>query len=259
MRKVSFRSLVLAGALTLAPALPALAQSLTPVEIQSMISSGQAGQAAQDLKSVLAQHPKSGTAWYLMAEAQDAQGHGAAAAQALSKADAYAPGLPFANAQDVAALRTHIQNDAAQSAPRAHHGISPLFLVIGGFLVLFIVLRMLSGFRRSMVGGQPGYPGAANMPYGGYGPNGQPSYGPTGGGMGMGGGLGSSIVTGLAAGAGFAAGERIVDGLMGGGQAQAQQPQQDFNPGPQDDGLMGNPGWDSSSDNDDDGLGGNSW
>lgn len=258
MSKVSFRSLILAGALTLAPALPALAQSLTPVEIQSMISSGQAGQAAQDLKGILAQHPKSGAAWYLMAEAQDAQGNGAAAAQALSKADAYAPGLPFANPQKASQLRAHIQAESAQNVPRAHHGFSPIFLVIGGFLLLFIVLRVLSSFRRSAAFGQTGYPGSANMPYGGYGPNGQPPYGPAGGGLG-GGGLGSSIITGLAAGAGFAAGERIVDGLMGGGAAQAQQPQQDFNPGPQDDGLMGNPGWDSSSDDDDDGLNGNSW
>lgn len=257
MNKVSFRSLVLAGALVLAPALPALAQSATPSQIQSMISSGQAGQAAQDLQAILAQHPKSGPGWFLMAEAQDAQGNGAAAAQALSKADAYAPGLPFANAQDVATLRSHIQAESAQNVPRAHHGMSPFLLVIGGFLLLFIVLRVLSGFRRSMGGGVQGYP-PANMPYGGYGPNGQPPYGPQAGG-GMGGGLGSSIVTGLAAGAGFAAGERIVDGLMGGGQAQAQPPQQDFGPGPQDDGLMGNPGWDSSSDNDDDGLNGNSW
>ena len=258
MNRISFRSLALVGALTLAPVLPALAQSLAPAQIQSMISSGQAAQAAQDLQGILAQHPKSGTGWYLMAEAQDAQGNGAAAAQALSKADAYAPGLPFANPQDVAALRNHIQAEAAQSVPRAHHGVSPLFLVIGGFLVLFIVLRVLSSFRRSAAFGRTGYPGSANMPYGGYGPNGQPPYGPQAGG-GMGGGLGSSIVTGLAAGAGFAAGERVIDGLMGGGQAQAQQFPQDFTPGSQDDGLMGNPGWDSSSDNDDDGLNGNSW
>lgn len=261
MHRFSIRSLALAGALALMPMLPALAQSLTPQQIQTMIETGQEAQAAQDLKTVLSQHPQSGKAWYLMAELQDAQGHPTAAAQALAKADQYAPGLPFADAQRLAALRSHIQTELGTAKAQHHGGVSPLLLVIAGLILLFVVLRVVSSFRRTAAFSRgQAYPGMTSMPYGGYGPTGQPPYGPGGGGGFGGGGLGSSIVTGLAAGAGFAAGERVVDGLMGGGEAQAQ-PQQPIMPGPQDDGLIGgDTGWDNgSTDDDDDGLNGNSW
>lgn len=260
MTKLSLIPLALAGGLLLAPALPAFAQdqSLTPRQIQTLIDNGQEAQAVKSLKGVLQQHPDSGTAWYLMAEAQDAHGNENAAAQALAKADQYAPGLPFADPQKAAALRAHIDNGL--SSPRAGHsggGFSPVLLVIGGLVLLFVLLRLFSGFRRgAMNPAYRPYPGNPNAPYGAYGPNGPNPYGPAGYGP-MGGGLGSSIVTGLAAGAGFAAGERIVDGLMGGNDAQAAQPMQDFTPD-RDDGLLGNPGWDDGGNFDDD-LNNNSW
>lgn len=255
MSKFSALSMVFAVALAVAPVLPAVAQEqgLTPQQVQTMISTGETGQAVQALKQILSQHPHSGVAWYLMAEAQDAKGSEAAAAQALAKADQYAPGLPFADPQKASALRAHINNGLAANG--AHHsgGVSIVLLVIVALIALFVLLRMVAGWgRRTPM--NPPYPGNPNMPYGGYGPNGPPPYGPGGG---FGGGLGSSIVTGLAAGAGFAAGERIVDGLMGGNGAQAAQPpaQQDFPSGPQDDGLQGDPGWGG----DDNNLNGDSW
>lgn len=250
MRKISALSIVFVSALTAAPMLPAIAQeqTFTPRQIQNMIMDGKAGQATEALKDILAQHPDSGMAWYLLAEAQDSKGHEAAAAQALAKADRYAPGLPFANPQEAQALRTHINNGVASSG--GHHssgGVSIVLLVIVAFIALFVLLRMVAGWGR-----RPRYTGNPNIPYGGgYGPNGPGPYGPAGGGGGgMGGGLGSSIISGLAAGAGFAAGERIIGGLMGNGDAQAAQPpaQQDF-AGSQDDGLNGDPGWDDSDDN----------
>lgn len=261
MSKISALSMVFAAALAVAPAMPAFAegQAPSPVQIQTMIKTGENSQAVQALKGVLAQHPDSGVAWYLMAEAQDARGHEDAAAQALAKADQYAPGLPFANPQAASALRAHINNGLeASSAPHKSGGVSIVLLVIVALIALFVVMRMVAGWgRRTRV--NPPYPGNPNMPYGGgYGPNGPGPYGPSGGmGGGMGGGLGSSIVTGLAAGAGFAAGERIVDGLMGGNNAEAAPPaQQDFPAGPQDDGLTGDPGWGNS---DDDNLNSDSW
>lgn len=256
MSKFSALSMVFAVALAVVPVSSAFAQEQgpSPRQIQTMIESGQNGQALQALKGALAQHPDSGVAWYLAAEAQDASGNEAAAAQALAKAEQYAPGLPFANAQKVEALRAHINSGVTASGE--HHssgGVSVVLLVIVAFIALFILLRMVSGWGRRPPMNQS-YPGNPNVPYGnGYG-SGAP-YGPSGGGMG--GGLGSSIVTGLAAGAGFAAGERIVDGLMGGNQAQAAPPpsQQDFPSGSQDDGLSGDPGWG----NDDDNLNSDSW
>lgn len=260
MTKLSFISLALAGGLFLAPALPAFAQDQgpTPRQIQTLIDNGQDAQAVQTLKGVLQQHPDSGTGWYLMAEAQDARGNEGAAAQALAKADQYAPGLPFADPQKAAALRAHVNGGLSSSGARhSAGGFSPVLLVIGGLVLLFILLRLFSGFRRGAINpAYRPYPGNPNAPYGAYGPNGPNPYGPASSGP-MGGGLGSSIVTGLAAGAGFAAGERIVDGLMGGRDAQAAQPQQDFTPD-RDDGLLGNPGWDDGSDGSDD-LNNNSW
>lgn len=262
MSKISALSMVFAAALAVAPAMPAFAQgqSLSPDQIQTMIKTGESVQAVQALKGVLAQHPNSGVAWYLMAEAQDARGHEEAAAQALARADQYAPGLPFANPQAADALRTHINRGLATSS--AHHksgGVSIVLLVIVALIALFVLLRIVAGWgRRSRI--TPPYQGYPNTPYGGgYGPNGPGPYGPGGGmGGGIGGGLGSSIVTGLAAGAGFAAGERIVDGLMGGNNAGAASPpaQQDFPAGPQDDGLIGDPGW---GNDDDDNLNSDSW
>lgn len=256
MGKISALSMVFAAALAVASVVPAVAQaqSLTPQQVQTMISTGENGQAVQALKQILAQHPDSGMAWYLMAEAQDAKGSEAAAAQALAKADQYAPGLPFADQQKVSDLRAHI--NSGLEATGTHHsggGVSIVLLVIVALIALFVVLRMVAGWGRRMPVNPP-YPGNPNMPYGGYGANGSYPYGPGGG---AGGGLGSSIITGLAAGAGFAAGERLVDGLMGGNGAQAAQPpaQQDFPAGPQDDGLQGDPGWGSGDDN----LNSDSW
>lgn len=248
MSKFSALSLVFAAALAVAPLSSACAQAQgpTPRQIQAMIVAGQSGQATQALKGILGQHPESGVAWYLLAEAQDASGHENAAAQALAKADQYAPGLPFANPQDVAALRAHITNRLQASG--AHHssgGVSIVLLVIVALIALFVLLRMVAGWGRRSPMNRP-YPGNPNMPYGGYGPNGPYPNG-------SGGGLGSSIITGLAAGAGFAAGERIIGGLMGGNDAQAAPP--DFSAGQQDNGLTGDPGWDDGSDN----LNSDSW
>ena len=258
MTKRSLCLFALAAAVFLAPTLPAQAQgtAATPRQIQTMIDNGEDAGAIQLLRGVLQQHPGSGTAWYLMAEAQDARGDESAAAQALARADQYAPGLPFANPQKAAALRAHI--NAAYSSPTRttehRDGIGPVPLIIGGLILLFLVLRLFSGIRRPQMAYRPYYPRNPSTSYGNYPPSGP--YGPGGYGP-MGGGFGSSIVSGLAAGAGFAAGERIVDDMMGGWDAQAASPQQDFGSSC-DDGLLGNPGWDNN-DNIDDGLNSSGW
>ena len=142
------------------------------------------------------------------------------------------------------------------AVPVAHsgHGMSPVLLVIGGLVVLFLLLRVFG--RRFVPGGyaggyNSGYPNGPFPP----GPGGMP-YGPGGGG-----GVGSSILTGLAAGAGFAAGERLIDGAMGG--QNAMDPGKNYGPAPdRDDGLTGSPGWDSGNSGSDDNNNfdpGNNW
>ncbi len=211
----------------------ARAQGETPGQIQAQIAGGDVQAAIAELQTAVQVHPDSGVAWYLMAEAQDAAGHESAARAALAKAEQLAPGLPFANAQDVAALQAHVE---------AHGGggISPVFMLLGGLVVVFVLFRLLfRGRRAAPMAYGPAYDGRPQYPAG-YGPG----YSP-----GPGGGLGSSLLTGLAAGAGLAAGERIVDDMMGGNQVPdpGQGFGQDFSQdNGRDDGLQGDPGWDDS-------------
>jgi hypothetical protein len=235
-----------------AATLPASAQSDTPRQLQAMIANGQAQTALAELQSVLQVHPTSGVAWYLTAEAQDALGNEAAAREALNNAQNYAPGLPFANPSDLAALQAHLNNSPLPVQP--HAGISP---VLGGIIVLvvlFIVFRMFRRRRYMQPYGQGGF-GA-----GGFGPG--PGPYPYNQGPGM--GIGGSLLGGLAAGAGFAAGERVIGDMFGGNNnnnnnpvdpAWGNQPMPD-----RDDGLQGSPGWDAGSAPDDNNFDpGNNW
>ncbi len=230
-------------ALTATLGLGALAHAQTPRDIQAQIAAGQSAQAITELNSVLAAHPSSGVAWYLLAEAQDAQGNEAAAGTALAKAQSLNPAMSFANPQDVAALQAHINGAApAPLAPARHSSGHIGLLVVGGLILLFLALRAF-GRRQAYMGGY----GQAPFQQPGYGPG--PFYP-------QGGGLGSSILGGLAAGAGFAAGERIIEDLTGGNQANASQAFPTPSP---DDGLMGNPGWGDNSGGGLDDLNNNSW
>jgi hypothetical protein len=238
------------------------AAASTPQQLQALIVSGHEKAALGELRDALRTHPHSGVAWYLVAEAQDASGNRIAARNALAKAEQYAPGLPFAQPNKVAALKAHL----AAPAARRGFGFSPFAIVIGALVILFILVRLFLRSRRSMPppGFQSGY--GAGSPGG---PPGSP-YGagggmPYGAGVGMpASGVGGSLVSGLAAGAGFAAGERVIEGLTGGGLtgggltggSRAESP---IDPGPasdpvpdRDDGLTGSPNWD----NGDSGAGG---
>ncbi|HYP63619.1 MAG TPA: tetratricopeptide repeat protein [Acidocella sp.] len=238
------------AALGLSPIARAQDATPSPQQIQTMIAAGQETQAIQALENVLESHPKSAVAWYLLAEAYDAQGNEDGASSALNMAVRSAPGLPFANPQEVAALRAHINASQPQHVGRG--GASTVMLVIGGLVVLFLLLRLFSGRNQAMRQyGYPPPPPAGAPPYG-FG------YGPPGGG----GGLGSALMGGLAAGAGFAAGERIIDGLTGQHGGGPVIDQGSFPQGPdlsRDDGLMGNPGWDNSSNPSDDDLNNTGW
>lgn len=245
--------LILLGALLFAR--PAAAQSAhaapSPSVIQTMIASGQETQAIHTLQNILQTHPKSGVAWYLLAEAYDAQNNESAAGSALNMAVRSDPGLSFANPQRLAALRQHI----AGAQPRTGvNGTHTALLVIGGLVLLMIVLHFMRG--RNVAQSNYGYtqppPPPGTPPYG-------TGYGPFNGGGG--GGLGRSIIGGLAAGAGFAAGERIIDGMMGPQQGGSMiNPQQQGPDLSRDDGLMGDPGWgDSGGMSDDSNLDDTGW
>ena len=230
--------------------LPASAQSDTPQQLQAMIANGQAQTALNELQQALQAHPTSGVAWYLTAEAQDSLGNESAARAALGNAEHFAPGLPFANQSDLAALQAHLNSDPAPVQP-VHSGISPALVGIIVVVGLFIVFRMFRRRRYVQPYGQGGFgPG--------YGPGGPGPY-PYNQGPGMGGsGIGGSILGGLAAGAGFAAGERVIGDMFGGNNNNTNNPVDPAWGGNQpmpdrDDGLQGSPGWDAGSTPDDGG------
>jgi hypothetical protein len=234
MRRTLFTILILAFS-----PLAAWAQSDTPQQIQGLIADGDTSAALDQLHGILQAHPNSGPAWYLEAEAQDAAGNEAAARGALQHAEQIAPNLPFADPQKAAALKEHL-------GLVGHHsgGASIVFIIIGGLVALFVILRIVA--RRRSYGPGPVYRDGFNAPPPPYG------YGPQQGG----GGIGGSIIGGLAAGAGFAVGERAVEDMFGGGNANASEIDQGGQG--RDDGLSGDPGW--NDDQNDGGFdSGNSW
>ncbi len=233
------RTLAIVTMLALSP-LAAWAQTDTPRQIQQLIADGDADTALSQLHLILQSYPDSAPAWYLEAEAQDAAGNEAAARSALEHAEKIAPNLPFADPQKAAALKEHL-------GLAGHHsgGFGIVLTVIVVLIAVFLVLRLFA--RRRGYGPGPVYRDGFNAPP-------RPPYGY---GEQQGGGIGGSILGGLAAGAGFAVGERVVEDMFGGGNANASE----IDPGApgRDDGLNGDPGWGGNNDDQGGFDSGNSW
>jgi hypothetical protein len=230
------------------PALGLAQPNASPQQLQAMIADGQGQAALNQLQGVLQAHPDSGVAWYLTAEAQDVLGHEDAARSALAKAEQISSGLPFAKADEVSALKAHLQNSGG-GAIAGHGGMGSMIFVLGGLVVLFFVVRIFLRGRRQVMPGDNAYGRPMAPGPGWYGPG----YAPPG--YGGGSGIGGSLIGGLAAGAGFAAGERIIDDMEGNrGQGYVDPNIGGAGPAPnRDDGLQGNPGWDDNSGGNDSG------
>ena len=225
-------------------------------EVYGAAKSGQLDKAQTMIQQVLIGHPNSAKAHYVQAEIAARQNQLPRAREALANAERLAPGLPFAKADAVQALRTQLGVSAAAAAPTAEPepaakslpwGLILLFGGAGIALVIFLANRSSrpkpSVFGNAMpaantglngpqaFGGQAPAPygpqgGAPNGPQGGM-PYGQQQYGqqygPQNGqpyapnqGPGMGGRIMGGVATGLAVGAGFMAAEAIGRNLMGG-------------------------------------------
>ncbi len=206
-----------AGSLALALENPAEAPNPNDPTVSQVYDAARAGhldQARQMMNQVLANHPHSARAHYVAAEVDADLKNFGEAREELKTAEQIDPGLQFANAEAVAALRREIGASAGTSSPRAvmvparpAQKASPwsTVLIIGAVvLVVWLLFR-----RRQPVAYNP-YPG--NMPSTGMGPG--PMVPPGGGFPSVVGGAGSGIVggiaSGLAVGAGVAAGEELV-------------------------------------------------
>lgn len=82
-------------------------------QIYDTAQSGKVAEAQVMVQQVLTLHPKSAKAHFVQAELFARQGNAARAREALAEADKLAPGLPFANAASVAALREQLAVKAA--------------------------------------------------------------------------------------------------------------------------------------------------
>ncbi len=242
---------MMGAGLALAQTEPTLAQ------VYATAQSGKIDQAQIMIQQVLISHPNSAKAYFVQSELFARQGDLARAREALQTADKLAPGLPFAKAASVQALRAQLgavrassnngttvtHSVAAADPDKRSSWVLPLMLSVGVIALGYFFFRKKepdasmpqSGMapQNSLNGpstygppsAYPNYPnqGTGNMqqPYGQppYGGGGQP-YGQAPG-TGLGGRIMGGVATGLAVGAGFMAAEAIGKSLMGGSDHNA--------------------------------------
>ncbi len=88
-------------------------------QIYDTAQSGKVAEAQVMVQQVLTLHPQSAKAHFVQAELFARQGNAARARESLAQADKLAPGLPFANAASVSALREQLVVKTAAVSPSA--------------------------------------------------------------------------------------------------------------------------------------------
>ena len=206
-------------------------------QVYAATQAGKLDQAQLMIQQVLISHPNSGKAFFVQSELYARQGDLARSRNALASAERLAPGLPFAKAASVQALRAQLaaknytsSHSVAPMTARPESNSSswalPLLLSVGVIGLGYFLFRKKkpdtfmpqSGYvPQNDLNGPQTFGTNTSSPYGQstY-PNQQPTYGqPTG--SGLGGRIMGGVATGLAVGAGFMAAEAIGKSLMGGG------------------------------------------
>jgi hypothetical protein len=277
------KSLILSALLCIIAAVysaaPLAADDPSPRQVYQAAEAGHYAQAEQMLSQVLKDHPRSGEAHYAAARVYAKAGDYSRARTELAIADQLEPGLPFAPAGAVAALRRELASTSAPqvSLPVARTRVSTglpwggiILVLIGIGLVWTLIRRRAQMSSYSTYSGNvPPGPGAPGYPgYGVPGAGGGPYY------PGSGGGLMSSLGTGLAVGAGVAAGEELVHHVLDGNRSEGliqsanadeivRSPSDSDNMGGQDFGFSDSNSWDDAPSGDDGGSfdsgGGDSW
>jgi len=211
-----------------------LAMAQTEPTLNEVYATAQAGkldQAQAMMQEVLILHPKSAKAHFVQSELFARQGNLLRARGALATAEELAPGLPFAKAEAVRALRAQLstnRNSTARETPAVNHVSAAdhpssswgLPLLLAGGLI-FLGYLLFRNKRPAPYSQQPamnpnasGLSGPQSFGTGGTGAAMQPSYGQAAG-PGMGGNLMGGLATGLAVGAGVMAAQAIGHRLMG--------------------------------------------
>lgn len=191
-------------------------------QIYAAAEAGQFAEAQHMMDKVLQDHPNSAKAHFIEAELLAKQGRMANAAAELNKAEALAPGLPFAKPESVQKLqqlvaagpRSPTTNYGAQSPVNTGGGISWIGLLFGGGVIIFIIIGVRSLLASRRV---PTYAPAGNAGYGAS-PVGQM---PQAGG-GIGSGIMGGLATGAAVGAGMVAGEALAHHFLDGNRSDGR-------------------------------------
>jgi uncharacterized protein len=207
-------------------------------QIYQAAENGNSADADRMIAKVLQDHPESAKAHYVHAELLSKEGKLASARTEFDRANALAPGLPFAKPEAVAELRERIEGSAAprridapvgrpvsaapssEPAAASGFGFSPMKLGLGVLLIaaLFFVFRRFNGGPRPNGGpvvGPHGPYGQPGMPSYGAGPTGYAPYAGAPGAAPAGSGLGGALMTGAAAGLGAVAVEEAVRHFAG--------------------------------------------
>jgi len=215
------------------------AQAADPTlhQVYQAAEAGNYREAQRMMDQVLKDYPNSAKAHYVEAELLARQGLVSEARSELATAERLEPGLPFAKADSVSALRQRLSAattvsavpavaGAAASTAVGHAGSVPWGLILGALAFIVIVALLFNRNRRPAPApvAMPA-PGPAPMAAGnGWGNNqwgapAAPGYGPVpqapSGGMGS--GLLGSLATGAAVGAGVVAGEALMHRMLDGG------------------------------------------
>lgn len=259
----------------------------TVAQVYQAANSGNLDKANAMIEQVLKTHPNSARAHYVKAELAARGNHADVAKQELATAEKIAPGLPFAKAESVQALRNQIANASAakaltpppaqqrtrqmgapadsgsprtQEEPQRSFPWGTLILVAA---VVGIGAMMLRRRQRAMEASPMNYGGPASpAAQPGYGPG--PGYYPPGGGQAyppgyapqqpsMGSSIARGAATGLAIGAGALAAQEIGRRMFEHGNANAASLPPDTGNHPTldqiDDGMRRNLNTDMGGDN----------
>lgn len=233
-------------------------------EVYQAANAGQLQKAEAMMQQVLQAHPDSAKAHFVQAELLTRAGKLAEARAALAHAEQLEPGLPFAKAQAISALKTRVsqaeQGSSLLSSDMFWLGLAVLVLIVAAFFMMRKTPAPgMVGSQGAMPRGMEGNRGnTAGYPSGGYGAPQQSG--------GMGSGILGGLATGAAVGAGIVAGEALMHNMMGDhDKSSSAMPEAnaapleeglteaDYNMGGDDFGIMDSSSWDDNA------VGGDDW
>ena len=195
-------------------------------QVYDAAHSGHLREAQVMMGQVLAAHPNSGKAHFVLAEILTAERLYPRAAQELNTARRLEPGLPFEKPQAVSALDTRIQNGLHNQIhshmKRSSNGHNWVLILLFGlcFILLMVVIRALRRPAGVPATGYSSFTPGNGAPFN----NLQGPFTPM---TPYGGGFMSNLKTGLGIGAGMAAGEALVNHFIDGNRVGSGQILQD--------------------------------